>query len=77
MKLKLPPLRGWRTYAACLALIAAGVAMGFGIHVPDWVITVIAGFGGIAGRAAIANNAKKTTEDARALVQSITGSAGR
>lgn len=71
MKLRLPPVRGWRTYAACAVLILMGISAGFGIHIPDWIVQVVAGLGGIAGRAAIANNAKKTTEDARALVACI------
>lgn len=63
--------RGWRTYAACIALILIGVASGLGYYVPDWLVTVIAGLGGIAGRAAITNNAKKTTEDAEKLFRSV------
>lgn len=70
--MNLKPIKtGWRTYAACAALVVAGVAAAFGVHVSDGVITVIAGLGGIAGRAAISNNARKTAEDARALVQSL------
>lgn len=77
MKVFLSFVRGWRTYAACFVLVLIGVAAGFGCHVPDGLVTVIAGLGGIAGRAAIANTARKTTEDGRALVRSLNrGAAG-
>lgn len=62
---------GWKTYAACAALIAAGVASAFGVHVPEWALTLIAGAGGIAGRMAIANNAKAAAVAAEALAASV------
>lgn len=77
MNVSLPSVCGWRTYAACLVLVLIGVAAGFGCHVPDGLVTIIAGLGGIAGRAAITNNARKITEDARVLVQSLSGNTPR
>lgn len=64
-------LHGWKTYAACAVLIAAGVASAFGVHVPEWALTMIAGVGGIAGRMAIADNAKAATLAAEALAASV------
>ena len=62
---------GWRTHAACVVLVLFGVAEAFGYHIPSDLITIICGLGGIAMRAAITNNAKKTTEDAMSLIKSI------
>lgn len=71
MKVKMPPKNGWRTYAACFVLILAGAATGCGFTIPNWLLIIIAGFGGIAGRAAIRNYSVKTGEDVSALVKSL------
>lgn len=71
--MKLNPLRrDWRTYAAGLSLIAAGVVSELGYPVPAGLMSVFVGVAIIASRAAVSDAARKSRAEARAMVDDLT-----